>query len=151
MRDQINAAVKAAMREKRADELSTLRLVNAAIKDRDIDARGQGNPDGVSDAEILAVLAKMIKQRQESATTYEEAGRLELAEKERAEITVIEGFLPRQMDEAEVRDAVEAVIAETGAQSIRDMGRVMGALKERYAGRMDFGKVGATVKAALSS
>ena len=151
MRDQINAAVKAAMREKRADELSTLRLVNAAIKDRDIDARGQGNPDGVSDAEILAVLAKMIKQRQESATTYEEAGRLELAEKERAEITVIEGFLPRQMDEAEVRDAVEAVIAETGAQSIRDMGRVMGALKERYAGRMDFGKVGAIVKAALSS
>ena len=88
---------------------------------------------------------------QESATTYEEAGRLELAEKERAEITVIEGFLPRQMDEAEVRDAVEAVIAETGAQSIRDMGRVMGALKERYAGRMDFGKVGAIVKAALSS
>ena len=151
MRDQINAAVKEAMREKRADELSTLRLVNAAIKDRDIDARGQGNPDGVSDAEIMAVLAKMIKQRQESATTYEEAGRLELAEKERAEIKVIERFLPRQMDDDEVRNAVEAVIAETGAESIRDMGRVMGALKERYAGQMDFGKVGATVKAALSS
>ena len=151
MRDQINAAVKEAMREKRADELSTLRLVNAAIKDRDIDARGQGNPDGVSDAEIMAVLAKMIKQRQESATTYEEAGRLELAEKERAEIKVIERFLPRQMDDEEVRNAVEAVIAETGAESIRDMGRVMGALKERYAGQMDFGKVGATVKAALSS
>lgn len=151
MRDKINAAVKSAMREKRADELSTLRLVNAAIKDRDIDARGQGNQDGISDDEILAVLAKMIKQRKESAQTYEQAGRLELAEKELAEIKVIEGFLPRQLNDAEMNRAVEQTIAEIGADSIRDMGRVMAALKDGFAGQMDFGRAGGIVKSRLGA
>ena len=151
MRDRINAAVKTAMREKRSDELSTLRLVNAAIKDRDIAARGEGNADGISDAEILAVLGKMIKQRQDSAQAYEEAGRVELAEKERSEISIIEGFLPRQLGDEEIQAAIEAAITETSAESIRDMGRVMSVLKGKYAGQMDFGKVGGAVKATLSS
>ena len=151
MRDRINAAVKTAMREKRSDELSTLRLVNAAIKDRDIAARGEGNADGISDADILAVLGKMIKQRQDSAQAYEEAGRVELAEKERSEISIIEGFLPRQLGDEEIQAAIEAAITETSAESIRDMGRVMSVLKGKYAGQMDFGKVGGAVKATLSS
>ncbi|NOX72141.1 MAG: GatB/YqeY domain-containing protein [Alphaproteobacteria bacterium] len=149
MRQRLSEALKDAMRAKDAPRLSTLRLISAAIKDKDIAARSDGNDVGVSDDEILAIMAKMIKQRQESATTYEQAARLELAEKERAEILVIEEFLPRQLDEAEVKAAVEAVIAETGASSIRDMGRVMGALKAKYAGQMDFGKAGGAVKALL--
>ena len=151
MRDVINAAVKQAMLDKDKDRLSTLRLVNAAIKDRDIAARSDGNYDGVSDGDIQLVLAKMIKQRVESATTYEEAGRLELAEKERSEISVIETFLPKQLSEDEIEAAVAETVAETGAESVRDMGRVMGALKEKYAGQMDFGKAGGLVKARLSS
>ena len=151
MRDVINAAVKKAMLDKDKDRLSTLRLVNAAIKDRDIAARSDGNYDGVSDGDIQLVLAKMIKQRVESATTYEEAGRLELAEKERSEISVIETFLPKQLSEDEIEAAVAETVAETGAESVRDMGRVMGALKEKYAGQMDFGKAGGLVKARLSS
>ena len=151
MRDVINAAVKQAMLDKDKDRLSTLRLVNAAIKDRDIAARSDGNYDGVSDGDIQLVLAKMIKQRVESATTYEEAGRLELAEKERSEISVIETFLPKQLSEDEIETAVADTVAETGAESVRDMGRVMGALKEKYAGQMDFGKAGGLVKARLSS
>jgi len=149
MRDRITAELKQAMRAKDSARLSTLRLISAAIKDKDIAARSAGNEAGVSDAEILAILAKMIRQREESATTYEQAGRLELAEKERAEIGVIEEFLPRQLDEGEIAEAVRAAIAEVGASSIRDMGRVMGVLKGRYAGQMDFGKAGAAVKAAL--
>lgn len=150
MRDQITAAMKNAMREKRAEELSTLRMINAAIKDRDIAARGDGNPDGISDADILGLLGKMIKQRQDSAKAFADAGRTEMADKETAEISVIEGFLPKQLSEAEVAEAVQAVIAEVGAESVRDMGKVMGALKGRYAGQMDFGKAGAVVKAALA-
>lgn len=150
MRDRIYSNLKAAMKAKDAPRLSTLRLINAAIKDKDIALRGQGNDAGVPDSEILSILAKMIKQRQESATTYEQAGRLELAEKERAEIGVIEEFLPRQLDEAEVSAAIKAAITKVGATSIRDMGRVMGTLKEKYTGQMDFGKAGATIKSQLS-
>jgi uncharacterized protein YqeY len=129
--------------------LSTLRLINAAIKDRDISVRAEGNEDGVSDDDLLAILGKMVKQRQESARAYEEGGRLELAEKELAEIRVIEDFLPRQLDQAEVDAAIEAAIAEVGAESIRDMGKVMGELKAKYTGQMDFGAVGPAVKAQL--
>ena len=149
LRDKINAAVKTAMKEKEAARLGTLRLINAAIKDRDIAVRAEGNTDGVADDEILSIMAKMIKQRKESATTYEEAGRLELAEQERSEITVIEEFLPRQLDDDEMRTAIQKVIGETGADSIRDMGKVMGALKAAYAGQMDFGKAGGAVKELL--
>jgi uncharacterized protein YqeY len=129
--------------------VSTLRLITAAIKDRDIAARTSDNSDGVSEDEILEILAKMVKQRQEAAHTYEEAGRLELAEQERSEIVVIEEFLPRQLDEAEMLAAVEAAIEGQGAASLKDMGKVMGALKGQYAGQMDFGKAGALVKQKL--
>ena len=149
MRDTINTAVKDAMRAKDSKRLGTLRLVNAAIKDRDIAARSNGNSDGVDDGEILSILAKMIKQRQESAKVYDEAGRLELAEGERAEIAVIEEFLPKQLSETEIAEAVKSAIAATGAESIRDMGKVMGELKAKYAGQMDFGAAGAAVKKAL--
>ncbi len=149
MRDRINENLKEAMRAKDAARLSTLRLINAAIKDRDIAARGRGNDDGVSNEDILAILGKMIKQRQESAKAYEEAGRLESAEKERNEISVISEFLPRQLSDKEIRAAVDAAIAETGASSVRDMGRVMGVLKGRFAGQMDFSKAGGTVKGIL--
>ncbi len=146
LRDRLQTALKDAMKAKEADRLSTLRLINAAIKDRDIASRGDGGPEMVSDADITAIMGKMVKQRQESARAYEEGGRLELAEKELAEIVVIQEFLPRQMTEAEVTAAVEAAVAETGAASIRDVGRVMAALKAKYAGQMDFGAVGAVVK-----
>lgn len=147
LRDRLQQALKEAMKAKAADRLSTLRLINAAIKDRDIASRGEGGPEMVSDAEITAIMGKMVKQRQESARAYEEGGRLELAEKELAEIGVIQEYLPRQMDAAEVAAAVEAAVAETGAASIRDVGKVMGVLKAKYAGQMDFGAVGALVKA----
>ncbi len=150
MRDEINTHVKQAMRDKDKDRLTTLRLINAAIKDRDIAARSDGNFDGVSNDEILQVLTKMVKQRGESAKIYEEGGRLELAEKERGEISVIEAFLPKQMNEDELRAAVAKAIESTGAESIRDMGRVMGSLKGDYAGKMDFGKAGGVVKELLA-
>lgn len=149
LRENINAALKTAMKNKEATRLSTLRLISAAIKDRDIAMRGEGNEAGMSDADVLAILGRMVKQRQESARAYEEGGRLELAEKERAEITVIEDFLPRQLSEQEVADAIDKVIAELEASSIRDMGRVMGALKSSYTGQMDFGAVGPMVKERL--
>ncbi|MEZ5913010.1 MAG: GatB/YqeY domain-containing protein [Paracoccaceae bacterium] len=149
MRDRLASELKEAMKAKNADRLSTLRLINAAIKDKDIALRGEAGDQGVSDGDILAILGRMVKQRQESARAYEEGGRLELAEKERAEITVIEDFLPRQLDDAEVAEAIRAAIAEVGAASIRDMGKVMGALKTRFAGQMDFGAVGPKVKDML--
>jgi uncharacterized protein YqeY len=150
LRAKITDGIKTAMREKDQLRLSTLRLINAAVKDQDIAARARGNADGVDDGEVLAILAKMVKQRQESARAYEEGGRLELAEKEQAEIAVIEDYLPRQLSQAEAEAAVEAAISEAGASSIRDMGRVMGTLKGKYAGQMDFGAVGPMVKARLS-
>ena len=150
MRGRVNAALKQAMKDRDALRLSTLRLINAAIKDKDIEARGMGeDADGVSDEQVLAILAKMTKQRQESARAYEEGGRLDLAEQEQHEIAVIEEFLPRQLSEAEVAAAIEVTVSETGAASIRDMGRVMAALKAKYPGQMDFGKVGPMVKDQL--
>ncbi|MFY0691981.1 MAG: GatB/YqeY domain-containing protein [Paracoccaceae bacterium] len=147
MRSQISDALKTAMKAKDSARLGTLRLINAAIKDQDIALRAEGK--SVGDAEILAILGKMVKQRQESARAYEEGGRLELAESELAEIRVIEDFLPAQLDEDAVAAAVDAAIAETGASSIRDMGKVMGILKGKYTGQMDFGSVGPMVKARL--
>lgn len=149
MRDKLSAAVKDAMRTKEADRLSTLRLIHAAIKDRDIAARGEGQEGPVSDDVILGLLGKMVKQRQESARAFEDGGRLEMAAKELAEITVIEEYLPRQLTEAESAAALDAAIAEVGATSIRDMGKVMAALKGRYTGQMDFGRVGPLVKDRL--
>ena len=149
MRDQITAALKVAMKAKDVDRLSTLRLINAAIKDRDIALRGTGDDGGVGDPEILAILGKMVKQRQESARAYEEGGRLELAEKELSEIKIIEDYLPRQLSVAESEAAVDRVIADVDAASIRDMGKVMAELKEKYTGQMDFGKVGPLVKNRL--
>jgi uncharacterized protein YqeY len=137
------------MKAKLADRLSTLRLINAAIKDRDIANRGEGGEGEISEAEILAALGRMVKQRQESARAYEEGGRLELAEKETAEIKVIEEFLPRQLDAAEVEAAIAAAVAEVGATSIRDMGKVMAVLKAKYTGQMDFGAVGPRIKDRL--
>ncbi len=150
LRTRITDALKQAMKDKAADRLSTLRLINAAIKDKDIAARATGNDDGVAESEVLAILGKMAKQRLESARAYEEGGRLDLAEHERAEIEVIEEFLPRQLSEGETAAAVEKAIADIGAESIRDMGKVIGALKSQYTGQMDFGKVGPMVKDRLS-
>ena len=151
LRSRINTAMKQAMKVKSAERLSTIRLINAAIKDRDIAARTEGKENGVGDDEVLAILAKMTKQRQESAKTYEEAGRLDLSERELAEIKVIEEFLPRQLSDSEIQSAVSEAIKEVGASSIRDMGKVMAALKSKYAGQMDFGATGALVKNDLSS
>lgn len=152
LRDKINSALKDAMKQKDADRLSTLRLINAAIKDRDIALRGEGGDgadQGVGPDEILQILGKMVKQRQESARAYEEGARLELAEKEREEIVVIETFLPKKLDEAATANAIQAAIDETGAESIRDMGKVMGALKSKYTGQLDFSQVGSMVKDRL--
>jgi hypothetical protein len=149
LRDRLQAALKDAMRAKEADRLSTLRLINAAIKDREIALRGEAEAGEVGEAEILQIMGKMVKQRQESAKAYEEGGRLELAEKELAEIGVIQEFLPRQLDAAEMAAAIDAAVAETGAAGIRDVGKVMAALKARYTGQMDFGAAGALVKARL--
>jgi len=149
MRTRIATALKSAMKSQDAATLSTLRLINAAIKDKDIARRGDGEEDGVSDADVLAILDKMVKQRQDSARAYEEGGRLDLAERERDEITVIETFLPKKLSEAEIARAVDAAISDTEASSIRDMGRVMGTLKSKYTGQMDFGRVGPMVRDRL--
>ena len=151
LRASIMAATKQAMKDKAANRLSTLRLISAAIKDRDIAARAEGNDEGVGDDELLAILGKMTRQRSESAKTYEEAGRIDLAERELEEITVIEEFLPRQLDDDEVDAAIDTAITTVGAASIRDMGKVMGELKGKYTGQMDFGSVGVNVKGKLSS
>ncbi len=149
LRDEINTAVKDAMKAKDERKLSTLRMVNSAIKNADIEARGQGKPQ-LSDDDILGLLQKMIKQRQESVELYDKGGRAELAAQEREEIAVISTYLPKQMSEDEVKAAIAAVIAETGAAGMKDMGKVIGALKGKYAGQMDFGKASGLVKAALT-
>jgi len=150
MRSRVNAALKDAMKAKETDRLSTLRLINAAIKDKDIALRGTDQEEaGVGDPEVLAIMGRMVKQRQESARAYEEGGRLELAEKELSEITIIEEFLPKQLSEDETAAAVDAAIAAVGADSIRDMGKVMGVLKDKFTGQMDFGKTGPMVKDRL--
>lgn len=150
LREKIDTALKTAMKA-RDDKLrvSTLRLINAAIKDRDIAARACDRCGGVADDEILGVLTKMVKQREESAAVYEKGCRLDLAEQERAEIAVIRDFLPRQMSDVEIAAAVRAVIAEFDASGLKDMGKCMAALKERHAGAMDFGRAGALMKEAL--
>lgn len=150
IRERLSAGLKDAMRAKEVDRLSTLRLINAAIKDREISLRGEGVDQEFTDADVLAILGKMVKQRQESVRAYEEGGRLELAQKEAAEIVVIQEFLPRQLSPAEADAAIDEVLAELGAKSIRDMGRVMAVLKQRYTGRMDFSRVGPMVKTRLS-
>ncbi|MGH1466906.1 MAG: GatB/YqeY domain-containing protein [Cognatishimia sp.] len=150
LRAKITDALKQAMKDRAADRLSTLRLVSAAIKDMDIALRGEGREDGASEADVLQILSKMVKQRQESARTYEEGGRLDLAERETNEITIIEEFLPKKLSDDEVAAAIDVAISEVGASSIRDMGKIMGALKSKYTGQMDFGRVGAMVKDRLN-
>ncbi|MEC7141628.1 MAG: GatB/YqeY domain-containing protein, partial [Pseudomonadota bacterium] len=137
LRDTLTGSMKDAMKAKDQITLSTLRLVNAAIKQQDIDVRASGNEDGIADSEILSLLQKMIKQRRESIRMYEEGGRADAAAQEAAEIEVIERFLPQMMSEAEVEAALDEVISETGAGSIKDMGPVMAALKQKYAGQID--------------
>jgi uncharacterized protein YqeY len=149
LRNQINEAVKDAMKSQDKLRLSTLRLVNAAIKNADIEARGAGK-DPLDDGALLTLMQKMIKQREESVELYEKGGRNELAEQERGEIAVIAGFLPKQMAEAEMAAAIEAAIKETGAASMKDMGKVIGVLRGKYAGQMDFGKASGIVKGKLS-
>lgn len=148
LRERLNARLKVAMREKDTRRVGTLRLINAALKDQDIALRGEGRT--VGDAEATATMAKMVKQRQESARAYEEAGRLELAQAEIEEIAIIEDFLPKRLSDGEVAAAVDAAITETGAGSVRDMGKVMGALKAKYTGQIDFGAVGPMVKDRLN-
>lgn len=149
LRTRIQDATKDAMRAKDQLRLSTLRLIGAAIKDREIAIRGEPGQAALAEDDIVALLSRMVKQRQESARAYEEGGRLELAERETQEIAIIQEFLPRQLDQTEVAAVIDRVIAELGATGVRDMGRVMGALRERHAGQMDFGAAGALVKSRL--
>ncbi|WP_267355348.1 MULTISPECIES: GatB/YqeY domain-containing protein [unclassified Methylobacterium] len=150
LRARLTTEMKEAMKAGDKERLATVRMIQAALKDRDIEARGNGK-DPISEDEILSLLQKMIKQRTESASVYEQGGRPELAANERAEIAIIESFLPKQMDEAEMTAAIEAAIAETGAAGPKDMGKVIAALKGAHAGRMDFGKASGLVKAALAA
>ena len=149
LRARINDALKGAMKSKKPEVVSALRLILAALKDRDIAVRTKGNLEGISDDEILSMLQSMIKQRRESIEIYEKGGRPELAEREAAEIETIQQFLPEQMPDDDVLEAVTSVIVEIDAKDLKDMGRTMGTLKERFAGRMDFSKASQVVKAQL--
>ena len=148
LRERFTADMKEAMKAGDKARLGEVRLIQAALKDKDIEARGNGK-EPLSDEEILALLQKMVKQRQESITMYEQGGRTELAQQEKDEVAVISSYLPQQMDEAETKAAIQAAIAETGAASMKDMGKVVGALRAKYAGRMDFAKASALVKEML--
>lgn len=148
MREDLNAAVKTAMKAGDKARLSVLRMITSAIKDKDIAGRTSG-AEQISDAEIVELMAKLVKSREDSAKLYDDGGRPELAAKEREEIAVIREFMPKQMDEAEAKAAIAALCTELGAAGPKDMGRVMAALKERFAGKMDFGKASGLVKAAL--
>jgi uncharacterized protein len=148
LRDEINTALKQAMKARDERRVSTLRLVNAAIKNADIEVETAKKP-ALSDEDLLALLQKMIKQRQESLEIYQKAGRSELAEKEQGEIEIIRGYLPKQMSEAEMRAAIADAIQSTGAQGMKDMGKVMAALRQAHAGKMDFGKASGVVKSLL--
>ena len=150
LRDRITTDLKAAMKSGDKARLSTLRLVSAAIKDRDIAARAEDRCKGCEEGEIMSILQKLVKQREESADTYEKAGRLDLAEAERTEAEIVREYLPTPMDEGEIAHAAAAVVSELGASGLKDMGKVMGELKARHAGRMDFGKAGAKVKDLLA-
>lgn len=148
-RTEFNDALKDAMREGDKLSVSTIRLIMAALKDRDITARDKGQADGVSDADVLGMLQSMIKQRQESASTYSDAGRCDLAEREEAEIDVIRRFMPKQLSDEEMRDIIALTIEKTGAENIKDMGKVMAVLKNDYAGQVDMGKAGSVAKELL--
>lgn len=148
LRERFTTEMKEAMKAGDKGKLGAIRLIQAALKDKDIEARGNGK-EPLSDEEILALLQKMVKQRQESITMYEQGGRTELAQQEKDEVTVISSYLPQQMDEAETKAAIEAAIAETGAASMKDMGKVVAALRAKYAGRMDFAKASGLVKDML--
>ena len=148
LRDDINNALKEAMKAKNERAVSTLRMINSSLKNADIEARGQGKP-ALGDAELLGLLQKMIKQRQESVELYQKGGRADLVKQEQEEIAIISGYLPEQMSEAEMTAAVEVAIKETGAAGMKDMGKVIGALRGKYAGQMDFGKASGMVKAKL--
>lgn len=150
LRDELSGSLKEAMKAKDEQKVSTLRLILAALKDRDIAARGKGQSGPVSETEILEMLTKMIRQRRDSIKMYEEGGRVDLAEREQGEIDVIETFLPKQLSEDEIRDAAKAVIVELGAAGLKDMGRTMSEMKQRYAGQMDPGKASTVVKALLT-
>lgn len=150
LRTRLSDALKAAMKAKDELSVSTLRLILAALKDRDIAARSKGNKDGIPDSELLSLLQSMIKQRRDSITAYQNGGRMDLAQQEAGEIAIIESFMPEQMGDDEIADAIDAVIAGVGATGLKDMGKAMGALKQQYAGKMDFGKASALVKARLS-
>ncbi|MBU1174243.1 MAG: GatB/YqeY domain-containing protein [Alphaproteobacteria bacterium] len=150
MRDAINAALKDAIKTRDSRRTTTLRLINAAIKDRDIAARSEGR-DAIDDAEVMALLHKMVKQREESVAIYDRAGRTDLAEQERGEIEVIRDFLPRPLSDEDIANAVSDAIAKTGAAGLRDMGKVIDALKARYPGRIDFSKASRIVKQKLGA
>jgi uncharacterized protein YqeY len=150
LRQRLKDELVQAMKAKDQRKVATLRLIMAAVKDRDITARTPESREGVDDDEIMQILGKMIRQRQDSITSYEEGGRPELAEQERQEISIIESFLPEQMTDEEIESACTTVMDELEAASLKDMGRTMAALKERYAGKMDFGKAGQVVKGRLS-
>jgi uncharacterized protein YqeY len=150
LRDTISSELKNAMKSKNTTKTATLRLILAAIKDRDIAVRSDGNPSGIGDEEVMKVLETMIKQRRESILMYKKGGRPELADREASEIEIIQCFLPEQMPELEVNAAIKALIRESGASSLKDMGPLMAALRQRYAGRMDFGQASAFLKTALS-
>ena len=149
LRDQINDALKEAMKAKNERAVSTLRMVNSTLKNADIEARG-GGKGPLDDAAVLSLLQKMIKQRQESVELYQKGGRADLVKQEQEEIAIISGYLPKQMSEAEMKTVIEAAVKETGAAGMKDMGKVIAALRAKYAGQMDFGKVSGLVKAALT-
>ena len=149
LRDDINKALTEAMKARNERAVSTLRMVNATLKNADIEARGQGKPP-LGDAEVVGVLQKMIKQRQESVELYQKGGRADLVKQEQDEIAIISGYLPKQMSDAEMAAAIDAAIKETGAAGMKDMGKVIGALRAKYAGQMDIAKASALVKGKLS-
>jgi len=150
LRDDINKALTEAQKAKNERTVSTLRMVNATLKNADIEARGQGKPP-LADADLLALLQKMIKQRQESVEMYKKGGRDDLVQQEQEEIAIISGYLPKQMSDDEMKAAIDSAVAETGAAGMKDMGKVIAVLRGKYAGQMDFGKASGLVKARLSS
>ena len=151
LREELTQALRTAMKSRETRAVSTIRLILTAVKDRDIAARGKGNTEGISDQDILQVLQTMIRQRHEAIALYQQGGRQELAAQEEEEIRIIERFMPKQLGDDEMRAAIQAVAAEIGATTIKDMGRAMAVLRTRYAGQMDFGKAGATLKQLLGA
>ena len=150
IRDDLKKALIEAVKAKDETKVATIRLINAAIKDKDIEARPKGNLDGIDDTAVLNLLMSMVKQRNESINMYQQGGREDLAQKEKKEIEIIQQFLPQQMSEAEIICAIDEIMAQTGASSIKDMGKVMGALKGKYAGKMDFAVASTLIKSKLS-